>query len=137
LICRGTTAVIPIAPYPMNKQELVEAAVQRASATITKKDADIVITATLEAIMGAVAEGEKVTLVGFGTFERRDRTERTGRNPKTGAEMVIPATQVPAFSAGKQFKQKVAPPEPEPEPEPEPARELATAGDGKGKGKKK
>jgi len=114
----------------MNKQELIEAAVQRASATITKKDADIVITATLEAIMGAVAEGEKVTLVGFGTFERRDRTERTGRNPKTGAEMVIPATQVPAFSAGKQFKQKVAPPATAPE------RELATAGS-KAKAKKK
>ena len=115
----------------MNKQELIEAAVQRASATITKKDADIIITATLEAIMGAVAEGEKVTLVGFGTFERRDRSQREGRNPKTGATMVIPATQVPAFSAGKQFKQKVAPPAPAPE------RELATAGGGKAKSKKK
>ncbi|HZG39264.1 MAG TPA: HU family DNA-binding protein [Nodosilinea sp.] len=91
----------------MNKQELIEAAVQRASATITKKDADIIITATLEAIMGAVAEGEKVTLVGFGTFERRDRKERVGRNPKSGMEMTIPAAKVPAFSSGKLFKERV------------------------------
>lgn len=111
----------------MNKQELVDQATERASAalerTITKKDADAIISATVEAIMEAVAEGEKVTLVGFGTFERRDRSQRDGRNPKTGATMVIPATQVPAFSAGKGFKDKVKPP----------ARELATAGGGKKK----
>jgi len=114
----------------MNKQELVDRATEIASTalerTITKKDADAVISATLEAIMGAIAEGEKVTLVGFGTFERRERKEREGRNPKTGDTMVIPATQVPAFSAGKQFKERVKPPEPEP----------ATAGGGKGKKKK-
>jgi DNA-binding protein HU-beta len=55
-----------------------------------------------------VAEGDKVTLVGFGSFERRDRKEREGRNPKTGDVMVIPATKVPAFTAGKAFKSKVA-----------------------------
>lgn len=113
----------------MNKQELVDKASEIASAalerTMTKKDVDAVISATIEAIMEAVAAGEKVTLVGFGTFERRDRTERTGRNPKTGAEMVIPATQVPAFSAGKLFKERVAPKAP--------AKELATAGGGKRK----
>jgi len=55
-----------------------------------------------------VSQGEKVTLVGFGSFEPRDRKEREGRNPKTGDTMVIPATRVPAFSAGKLFKEQVA-----------------------------
>ncbi|MBD1918872.1 MULTISPECIES: HU family DNA-binding protein [Cyanophyceae] len=104
----------------MNKQELVDKATEIASTalerTITKKDADAIITATVEAIMGAVAEGEKVTLVGFGVFERRDRKEREGRNPKTGDTMVIPATMVPAFSAGKLFKERVKPAEAEPAP---------------------
>ena len=59
--------------------------------------------------MQAVSDGDKVTLVGFGSFERRDRKEREGRNPKTGEKMSIPATKVPAFSAGKLFKEKVAP----------------------------
>jgi len=57
----------------------------------------------------AVAAGGKVTLVVFGTFERRDRQAREGRNPATGQTIQIPATQVPAFSAGKLFKEKVAP----------------------------
>ena len=58
--------------------------------------------------MEAVSEGDKVTLVGFGSFERRHRKEREGRNPKTGDKMVIPETEVPAFSAGKLFKDRVA-----------------------------
>lgn len=91
----------------MNKGELVDAVA--AKAAVTKKQADAVISATVEAIMEAVAEGEKVTLVGFGSFESRERKEREGRNPKTGDKMVIPATKVPAFSAGKLFKDKVAP----------------------------
>lgn len=92
----------------MNKGELVDAVA--AKAAVTKKQADAVISATVEAIMEAVSEGEKVTLVGFGSFESRERKEREGRNPKTGDKMVIPATKVPAFSAGKLFKEKVAPP---------------------------
>lgn len=56
-----------------------------------------------------ICNGDKVTLVGFGSFERRDRSQREGRNPKTNEPMTIPATIVPAFSAGKQFKEKVAP----------------------------
>lgn len=91
----------------MNKGELVDKVAEKAS--VTKKQADAVLTATLEAIVEAVSEGEKVTLVGFGSFERRDRKAREGRNPKTGDKMEIPATQVPAFSAGKLFKEKVAP----------------------------
>ncbi|QQE64396.1 DNA-binding protein [Leptolyngbya sp. BL0902] len=96
----------------MNKGELIDKVAEKASAnldkTITKKDVDSVITATIDAIMEAVAEGKKVTLVGFGSFEPRERKEREGRNPKTGDTMVIPATTVPAFSAGKLFKEKVA-----------------------------
>ena len=91
----------------MNKGELVDAVAEKAS--VTKKEADAVITATLEAIMDAVAGGDKVTLVGFGNFEPRDRKEREGRNPKTGETITIPATRVPAFSAGKGFKDQVAP----------------------------
>lgn len=90
----------------MNKGELVDAIA--AKAQTSKKDADAILTATLDAIMGAVAEGEKVTLVGFGTFEPRKRAAREGRNPQTGKTIQIPETTVPAFSAGKQFKEMVA-----------------------------
>lgn len=89
----------------MNKGELVDRVAARAGAT--KKQAEAVITATIETIMEAVAEGDKVTLVGFGSFECRDRKAREGRNPKTGEKMEIPATKVPAFSAGKLFKEKI------------------------------
>ncbi len=91
----------------MNKGELVDRIAQRA--TVTKKQADAVLSAAIETIMEAVSEGDKVTLVGFGSFEPRDRKEREGRNPKTGDKMTIPATTVPAFSPGKLFKEKVAP----------------------------
>jgi DNA-binding protein HU-beta len=93
----------------MNKGELVDAVAVRAS--VTKKQADAVITAAIETIMDAVSEGDKITLVGFGSFEARERKAREGRNPKTGEKMEIPATKVPAFSAGKLFKEKVAPKE--------------------------
>ncbi|MBH8566702.1 HU family DNA-binding protein [Nostoc sp. CENA67] len=89
----------------MNKAELVDAIATKAN--VTKKEADAVLTATIETIMETVSSGDKVTLVGFGSFERRDRKEREGRNPKTNEKMVIPATTVPAFSAGKQFKESV------------------------------
>ena len=90
----------------MNKGELVDAIAEKTS--ITKKDADAALTAVLEAITEAVAGGDKVTLVGFGTFEARDRQAREGRNPSTGKPIQIPATKVPAFSAGKLFKEKVS-----------------------------
>lgn len=92
----------------MNKGELVDKVAQKAS--VTKKQADAVISATFEAIMEAVSGDDKVTLVGFGSFDSRERKAREGRNPKTGEKMEIPATKVPAFSAGKLFKDKVAPP---------------------------
>ncbi|MBW4664205.1 MAG: HU family DNA-binding protein [Chroococcus sp. CMT-3BRIN-NPC107] len=91
----------------MNKGELVDAVAERAS--VTKKQADAVLSAALDAIVDAVSSGDKVTLVGFGSFERRDRKEREGRNPKTNEKMSIPATRVPAFSPGKLFREKVAP----------------------------
>ncbi|MHC5763724.1 HU family DNA-binding protein [Nostoc sp.] len=91
----------------MNKGELVDAVA--AKTNITKKQADEVISAFLSVVTEAVANGDKVTLIGFGSFERRERSEREGRNPKTNEPMTIPATRVPAFSAGKLFKEKVAP----------------------------
>jgi DNA-binding protein HU-beta len=90
----------------MNKGELVDAIAVKAN--VTKKDADAVLSAIIETIVDTVASGDKVTLVGFGAFEKRDRKEREGRNPKTGETMTIAATSVAAFSAGKQFKDKVA-----------------------------
>jgi DNA-binding protein HU-beta len=92
----------------MNKGELVDVVAEKAN--VTKKQADAVLSAALEAIMEAVSDGDKVTLVGFGSFESRERKAREGRNPKTGDKMEIPATRVPAFSAGKLFKDRVAPP---------------------------
>jgi len=89
----------------MNKEELVAEIAK--SAKVTKKDAADVLTATLETIEIAVKKGDKVTLVGFGTFERRERAARTGRNPQTGKEIKIAAKKVPAFSAGKKFKELV------------------------------
>jgi DNA-binding protein HU-beta len=90
----------------MNKGELIDAIADKAS--VTKKEADLVLTAMIDSIMDAVADNQKVTLVGFGTFEPRDRQAREGRNPQTGKAIKIPATTVPAFSAGKAFKDKVA-----------------------------
>ncbi len=91
----------------MNKGELVDAVAEKAN--VTKKEADAIISATIETIMESVASDDKVTLVGFGSFEPRLRKAREGRNPKTNEKMIIPETTVPAFSAGKAFKDKVAP----------------------------
>ena len=91
----------------MNKGELIDTVANKAD--VTKKQADSIISATIETIMEAVAGDDKVTLVGFGSFEARNRKASEGRNPKTNEKMSIPATKVPAFSAGKLFKEKVAP----------------------------
>jgi DNA-binding protein HU-beta len=99
--------ILTLKEISMNKGELVDAVAEKAN--VTKKQADAVLTAAIESIMDAVSEGKKVTLVGFGSFEPRERKAREGRNPKTGEAMEIPATTVPAFSAGKLFKEKVAP----------------------------
>lgn len=96
----------------MNKAQLVDAINKKASEqgmNHSKKVIDEILNATIEVIEDTVASGEKVTLVGFGSFEKRERKEREGRNPKTGEKMMIPATSVPAFSAGKTFKERVHP----------------------------
>ena len=90
----------------MNKGELVYAIAEKSG--VTKKEVDIVLSTTLDTIVEAVTSGDKVTLVGFGSFEKRERAQREGRNPKTGETMTIAATTVPAFSAGKAFRETVA-----------------------------
>lgn len=90
----------------MNKTELIAAVAEKAG--ISKKDADKAVSATIDAIIDAVAAGDKVQLVNFGTFEVRDRKERTGRNPRTKESIVIPASKLPVFKAGKQFKDAVS-----------------------------
>ncbi|MBQ2698291.1 MAG: HU family DNA-binding protein [Clostridia bacterium] len=90
----------------MNKAELINAVA--AAADVSKKDAEAVITATVEAITAALQEGEKVQLVGFGSFEVKKRAARVGRNPKTKEAIEIPASAVPTFKAGKALKDAVA-----------------------------
>ena len=89
----------------MNKGELVD--VIASTTNVTKKEADAILAAMVDTIVAEVSLGNKVSLVGFGSFERRERKAREGRNPKTGEKMLIPATRVPAFSPGKSFKEKV------------------------------
>ena len=89
----------------MNKEELIAEISKKAK--VSKKDAGLVLSATLDTIQTTLKKGNKVTLVGFGTFETRKRAARTGRNPQTGATLKIAAKTVPAFSAGKKFKEIV------------------------------
>ncbi|WP_293126873.1 HU family DNA-binding protein [Microcoleus sp. bin38.metabat.b11b12b14.051] len=90
----------------MNKSELIHAVAAKTSAT--QKDTSAFLDALLGTIVDAVADGEKVTLVGFGSFEKRDRAARQGRNPKTGEPMSLPASVIPSFSAGKDFREAVS-----------------------------
>ncbi|MDI9480375.1 MAG: HU family DNA-binding protein [Bacillota bacterium] len=71
---------------------------------MTKKDTEKVVNAFFDTVQGTLKTGEKVQLIGFGTFEVRQRQGRKGRNPQTGQEISIPATKVPAFKAGKALK---------------------------------
>ncbi len=89
----------------MTKVELIAAVATNAG--LTKKDAEKAVSATLDVITDALKNGEKVSLVGFGTFEVRERKERQGRNPQTREPMTIPASKLPAFSAGKALKDAV------------------------------
>ena len=90
----------------MNKAELINAVA--AAADVSKKDAEAVITAAVDTITAALKEGEKVQLVGFGSFEVKKRAARTGRNPKTKEAIEIPASAVPVFKAGKALKDAVS-----------------------------
>ena len=89
----------------MNKTELIEAIANETG--LKKKDAEAALAATVCAIETALAKGDKVQLVGFGTFETKTRAAREGRNPKTGETIKIAASKYPAFSAGKAFKDKL------------------------------
>ena len=89
----------------MNKTELVDAVATQAE--LTKKDATNAVDALLEIISNTLAKEEKIQLIGFGTFEVRERVARTGRNPQTGEEIQISASKVPAFKPGKELKEAV------------------------------
>ena len=89
----------------MTKVELIAAVAE--AAELTKKDAEKAVNATVEVITKALADGDKVSLVGFGTFETQKRAARTGKNPATGASIEIPASKAPAFKPGKAFKDSV------------------------------
>lgn len=90
----------------MNKSELIEATAE--AADISKAAAERAISSMIDEIVKAVAQGDSVTLVGFGTFKPSDRPARTGKNPKTGEPLEIAATTVPKFTAGASFKSAVA-----------------------------
>ena len=90
----------------MNKTELIAAAAQ--SAGLTKKDTERVINAAIDALIASLAQGDKVQISGFGTFEVKDREARVGRNPHTKETIEIPATKVPVFKASKALKDTVA-----------------------------
>ena len=90
----------------MNKTELI--AQIAAKSGLSKKDAEKALAATIDSVTEAMAAGDKVTLVGFGSFEVKSREARMGRNPKTKEAIEIPATKVPVFKAGKLLKDNVA-----------------------------
>ena len=90
----------------MNKAELISATAEKAG--LSKKDSEKVINAALETIVDALKADDKVQLVGFGVFEVKSRAERIGRNPKTKAEIVIPASKVPQFKPGKTLKEAIS-----------------------------
>lgn len=89
----------------MNKSELIAAVAEKAQ--LSKKDADKAVSAVVAAVTDALVAGDKVQLVGFGTFEVRARDARTGKNPRTGEVIKIAASKVPAFKAGKALKDVV------------------------------
>ncbi|MBQ1867311.1 MULTISPECIES: HU family DNA-binding protein [Selenomonas] len=89
----------------MNKTELVAGVAEKTG--MTKKDAEKAVNALFESIQEALTSGDKVQMIGFGTFEVKERPARKGRNPRTGEDIVIPAAKNPAFKAGKALKDAV------------------------------
>ena len=89
----------------MNKTELIAEVSKKAE--LSKKDAEKAVVAVIDSIAGALKADEKVQLIGFGTFEVRERAARQGRNPSTGETMNFPASKVPAFKAGKALKDSI------------------------------
>lgn len=95
----------PEEEYNMNKTELVAAMAEKAQ--ISKKDAEAALKAFTDVVAEELKKGEKIQLVGFGTFEVSERAARTGRNPQTGEEMTIEASKAPKFKAGKALKDSI------------------------------
>ena len=89
----------------MNKEELIKAISLKAK--ISQKEAGEILNATLEVISNSLGRGQKVTLVGFGTFQVRSRAARDGRNPRTGDVLKIPAKKTPVWTAGKNLKERI------------------------------
>ncbi len=90
----------------MNKTELIDIVAKRSG--MTKIETESLLTIALETIVETVAKGDRVTLVGFGSFEARERKARYGRNPKSGEKLYIPSSRIPTFSVGNFFKNKVS-----------------------------
>ena len=89
----------------MNKAELITSMAEKSQ--LTKKDAESALKAFIDSVQEALENGDKVQLIGFGTFETRERAAREGRNPRTKETITIPASTVPVFNAGKEFKDRV------------------------------
>lgn len=89
----------------MNKTDLVSAISSKSG--LTKKDSEAALNAFVDAVQEALLNNEKIVLVNFGTFEVRERAERKGRNPQTREEIIIPASKMPVFKAGKGFKNRI------------------------------
>lgn len=90
----------------MNKTELVSAIAEKSG--LSKKDSEKALTAMLDSVVDALKGGEKVQLIGFGSFEVKERAARSGRNPRTNETIEIPASKLPQFKAGKAFKDAIA-----------------------------
>ena len=90
----------------MNKTELISAVADKAG--LSKKDSENAVNAALDAITEALKAGDKVQLIGFGSFEVKERAERIGRNPRTKETIKIPAAKIPQFKAGKAFKDAIS-----------------------------
>nr|WP_297518803.1 HU family DNA-binding protein [uncultured Clostridium sp.] len=89
----------------VNKAELIASMAEKSN--LTKKDAEMALKSFIESVQEALEGGDKVQLVGFGTFETRERAAREGRNPRTKEVIQIPASKAPVFKAGKEFKERV------------------------------
>ena len=89
----------------MNKAELITSMAEKSQ--LTNNDAESALKAFIDSVQEALENGDKVQLIGFGTFETRERAAREGRNPRTKETITIPASTVPVFKAGKEFKDRV------------------------------
>ncbi len=90
----------------MNKTELISSIAEKSG--LSKKDSEKALTAVIDSVVEALKGGDKVQLIGFGSFEVKERAARSGRNPKTNEEIEIPASKVPQFKAGKAFKDAIS-----------------------------